>query len=164
MEFLKSSELELNPAGYLIGKKSGKPVSHEAFVSQQKSAEYIVKLSEAIKGKTFTTNKVDSLDAIKAEVRAAIAGTAKKYVSDPEKPVSKVNEEMIKFALDFNDYEDAKVVNKKINEFMEQFSAIDDVETVGDYFSEGTVKLNNIYTIEQILNAVKANVAKLGSL
>lgn len=164
MEFLKSTDLELNSANYLVSKASKKPVNHAAFVEQQRQAEYIVKLADAIKGKTFTVNKVDSLEAIKASVRSAISGTAKQYVTDPTKPVSAVNEELIKFALDFNNYEDTKVVNAKINEFMNQFNSINDVETVGEYFSEGVVKLNNLYTIDQILAAVKSNVATLGSL
>jgi hypothetical protein len=44
---------------------------------------------------------------------------------------------------------------------MNQFNKINDVEQVGDYFSEGLVKLNKIYTIEEILAAVKIQVEKL---
>ena len=164
MEFLKSSELSQNAAGYLTSKATGKPVTHKEFVEQQQQAEYIVKLSEAIKDKNFTVNKIDSLESVKASVRAAIADTKKQYVTNPAKPVSAVNEELIKFALDFNSYEDKKTVNAKINEFMQTFNTINDVETVGEYFSEGVVKLNKVYSVSEILEAVKANVAKLGSL
>ena len=164
MNFLKLDELVLNAAGYLVNKATDKPVNHAAFVEQQKQAEYIVKLSKAIEGKTFKTNKVDDLASIKAEVKASIANTTKKYVTDPKAPVSAVNEELIKFALDFNTYTDTKEVNVKINEFMNQFNSINDVETVGEYFSEGVVKLNELYTTDQILEAVKSNIAKLGNL
>lgn len=164
MNFLKLDELALNAAGYLVNKASNKPVNHASFVEQQRQAEYIVKLAEAIKDKNFSVNKVDNLASIKAEVKASIANTTKKYVTDPTKPVSAVNEELIKFAMEFNNYEDVKEVNVKINEFMNQFNSINDVETVGEYFSEGVVKLNALYTTDQILAAVKSNVAKLGNL
>jgi hypothetical protein len=162
MEFLKSTDLALNPAGYLVGKKSGKPVNHEVFVRQQKAAEYVVKLSEAIKDKNFKCGKVDDLEQIKAEVMAAInAKNTKSYVADPKKPVSKANEELVKYALDFVEYEKTKSDIEKINQLMAQFDVVDAIETVGDYFSEGLCKLNAIYTIDQILEAVKINAEKL---
>lgn len=161
MEFLTAKQLELNAAGYLISKDSKKPVTHVDFVKQQQSAEYIVKFAEAIKDKNFTASKVDNLQAIKASVMAAINDTAKSYVSAPSKPTSKVQDELVKYALDFVNYEDSKVEASKINEIMNEFNKIDDVESVGDYFSEGVVKLNAIYSIKQILAAVKITADKL---
>jgi len=105
MEFLKSSEISLNPAGYLVGTKSGLPVNHLAFVEQQNKAHYLVTLATAVKGKTFKSTKVDSLDAIKAEVMKNISTTnVRNYVSVPTKPVSKINDELVQFALDFVPY------------------------------------------------------------
>lgn len=161
MEFLTAKQLELNAAGYLISKDSKKPVNHVDFVKQQKSAEYIVKFAEAIKDKNFTASEVDNLQEIKASVMAAIDDTAKSYVSEPAKPTSKVKDELVKYALDFVNYEDSKVEASKINEIMNEFNKIDDVESVGDYFSEGVVKLNAIYSIKQILAAVKITAEKL---
>lgn len=161
MEFLTAKQLELNAAGYLISKDSKKPVTHVNFVKQQQSAEYIVKFAEAIKDKNFTANKVDNLQAIKASVMAAINNTAKSYVSAPSKPTSKVQDELVKYALDFVNYEDSKIETSKMNEIMNEFNKIDDVESVGDYFSEGVVKLNAIYSIKQILAAVKITADKL---
>lgn len=160
-EFLKLGQLELNPAGYLVSKESKKPVNHTVFVEQQRNAEYIVKLAAAIKDKNFTAGKVDDLDAIKREVRASMNNGTKKYVSAPEKPTSKINEELVKFALDFNAYEDTKLQTEKINTFMNQFNSIDDVEQVGDYFSEETVKLSALYDVNTILDAVKIHIEKL---
>ena len=161
MEFLTAKQLELNAAGYLISKDSKKPVNHVDFVKQQKSAEYIVKFAEAIKDKNFTASKVDNLQAIKASVIAAINDTAKSYVSAPSKPTSKIQDELVKYALDFVNYEDSKVETSKMNEIMNEFNKIDDVESVGDYFTEGVVKLNAIYSIKQILAAVKITADKL---
>lgn len=164
MEFLTKKQLELNAAGYLVSKDSKKPVTHVDFVNQQKTAEYVVKLSEALVGKTFKTGKLDDLEAIKRAVKASMTNDTRSYVEDPTKPVSKVNDEMVEFALNFAKYEDIKEQNKQINTFMNQFNSINDVETVGDYFSEGVVKLAKIYTVAEILGAVKANVATLGNL
>jgi len=162
MEFLKSENLVLNPAGYLINKTTKRPVDHKDFVSQQKSAEYIVKLADAIKDKNFKSGNVDNLETIKAEVMASInSKNVKEYVKTPSKPTSKANDELVKFAMDFVTYEDDKQEVEQINKLMDQFSAIEAIESVGDYFSEGLVKLNVIYTTAQILAAVKINADKL---
>lgn len=162
MEFLEAKQLDLNKAGYLISKDTKKPVTHVAYVQQQKAAEYTVKLAEAIKDKTFTAAKADNLDAIKAEVLAAInIKSIKEFVPTPEKPVSKVNDEMVKYALDFVKFEESKTDVEKINKLMAEFSSIDDVENVGEYFSEGLSKLTKIYTIKEVLAAVKITVEKL---
>jgi len=163
MEFLKTSELSLNAAGYLTVKKTGKPVSpiNSAFVAQQKNAEYIVKLADAIADKTFSVGKLDDLEAIKASVKASMYDETKIYVTAPSKPVSKVNDELVKFALDFDKYNDDKTKTDKINEFMQQFNAISDIENVGDYFTESVVKLSKLYTVKEILAAVEVHVEKL---
>ena len=161
MEFLTAKQLDLNAAGYLISKDSKKPVNHVEFVKQQKAAEYIVKLAEAIKDKNFKPGKVDNLSAIKAEVLAAINDSRKSYVAAPTKPTSKIQDELVKYALDFVNYEDSKLETAKINDIMNEYNKIDDVESVGDYFTEGVVKLNAIYNIKTILAAVKITSDKL---
>lgn len=163
MEFLKNTDLDLNPAGYLVSKTSKKPVKHVDFIEQQKKAEYVVKLADAIKGKTFKAGKLDDLEAIKKEVRDAIGKTAQnKYVDDPSKPKSDVKDQLVKYALDFVQYSEDKSKADKVNEFMNQFNSINDVEQVGEYFDEGLVKLSKIYTISEILAAVQSNIEVLG--
>jgi hypothetical protein len=157
MEFLKSTDIELNAAGYLVSKTTKKPVSHTAFVAQQRNADYVVKLAAAIKGKNFRTTKTDDLEAIKASVKASmVAAQVNEYVAMPTKPTSKVQDELTQLALDFVKYEDTKETNSKINNIMNEFNSINDIEKVGDYFSEGLVKLSKIYTIKEILSAVKS--------
>lgn len=161
-EFLKSSELSLNPANYLVSTKTDKPVTHVAFVEQQKRAHYVVKLSAALEGKNFKACKIDDLDAIVRKVQAEIDATdVRNYVTPPSKPTSAVQEELVKFALDFASYGEDKAKADRINTFMQSFNAITGVEEVGDYFSEGLVKLNKIYTIAEVLEAVKINIDKL---
>lgn len=153
--FLKLEQLELNPAGYLVTAKDEKPVTHPEFVKQQELAHFTVKLAEAVKGKNFKTNKVDSLDAIMTEVRNSISASTKvSYISSPTKPTSSVNEEMVNFALNFAKYEDEKVNAEKLNEVMQQFNKINDVDQIGDFFQDGLVKLAKVYTIAEIQAAV----------
>jgi hypothetical protein len=162
MEFILAKNLALNPAGYLVNTATNKPVDHKDFVSQQRTAEYIVKLADAIKDKNFTCGKVDNLEEIKATVMASInAKSIKEYAKAPAKPTSKVQDELTQHALDFVSYYDKSAEAEQINKLMDQFSAIEAIESVGDYFSEGLVKLNGIYTIKQILAAVKINADKL---
>lgn len=161
MEFLTAKNLELNAAGYLISKDTKKPVNHAEFVKQQQAAEFTIKLAEAIKDKNFKSGKVDNLDAIKAEVRAAMSNNTRTYVDAPTKPTSKVQDELVKYALDFVNFEESKSETEEINKLMNTFNTINDVESVGDYFSEGVVKLNAIYNIKTILAAIKITHSKL---
>lgn len=163
MEFLKASELSLNPANYLISTKTEKPVTHNAFVMQQRSAEYVVKLAEAIKDKNFTPGKVDDLNAIKQQVLNSInSANTREYASIPKEPVSKVHAELTQHALDFASFLKKKEKTNVVNELMNQYNKIDDVEKVGEYFQEDLVQLNKIYTIKEILAAVKITTEKLG--
>jgi len=162
MQFLKLNEISLNPAGYLVSTETNKPVNHKEFAEQQKRAHYVVKLSEAIKDKNFKAVAIDDLEAITRKLQAELdAADVTNYVAAPEKPTSKVQEELVQFALDFASYGDKKEQTDKINTFMQTFNAINGVQSVGDYFSEGLVKLNKIYTIEEILAAVRINIEKI---
>jgi hypothetical protein len=162
MELLLASQIVINKAGYLVSVETNKPVTHTGFVVEQKQAEYVVKLAEAIKEKNFVSSKVDNLDDIKKQVWNDINKEAKKsYVPTPEKPTNDIQDQLTKFALDFVGYEDDKKKAEKINDFMQQFNTIDAIENVGDYFSEGLVKLNKIYSIQEILEAVKIHTEKL---
>ena len=154
-QFLKMKDLKLNEANYLVTGKDERPVTHSEFVKQQELAHFTVKLAEAVKGKNFKTNKVDSLDAIMTEVRNSISASTKvSYISSPTKPTSSVNEEMVNFALNFAKYEDEKIQAEKLNEIMQQFNKINDLEKIGDFFQEGLVKLNKVYSIAEIQEAV----------
>lgn len=162
MQFLKLNEISLNPAGYLVSTETNKPVNHKEFAEQQKRAHYVCSLAIAIKDKNFKPCKVDNLDEIAKQVQADIdAKDVTNYVAAPEKPTSKVQEELVQFALDFASYGDKKEQTDKINTFMQTFNAINNTEQFGEYFSEGLVKLNKIYSISEILEAVKINVEKI---
>ena len=162
-QFLTQSELSLNKAGYLIGKKD-MPVSNDGYVAAQNKAHFIVSLASAIKGKNFKTGKVDNLQSIIAEVQKSINNTNQVYGTAPVKPTSSVNDEMVKFALDFDKFKGEEAKYSQLQEFMNQFNAINDVESVGSYFQEAIVKLNKLYTIAEIMEAVQSNIDTLAGL
>jgi hypothetical protein len=163
MEFLKSSELTLNPANYLISKVTNKPVTHLGFVRQQQAADYIVRLANAIKDKNFTHGKIDDLQAIKNQVKAEINKAATKtYVPNEVEPVSKVQDELAQHALDFIAFVEKQEKVDHINTIMQEYNVIAAIEEVGDYFSEGLTQINKIYSINEILEAVKTYSEKVG--
>ena len=162
MEFLKSSELALNPAGYLISGTTNKPVNHTEFVNAQKAAEYIVKLADAIKGKTFRAGKLDNLDAIKAAVKAAINNTNQTYGTAPSKPAGDLTSKLAAEAMAFVEFDSKKSKFEQVNNAMQAFNAIKAIEECGDYFQDSTVKLANIYTIAEIQASIEATIEILG--
>jgi hypothetical protein len=160
-QLLKANEVEINAAGYLVSTKDQAPVNHPAFVAQQRAAEYTVKLAAAIKDANFKGGKVDSFAAIKAAVYAAINEAQEVvYVAAPKEPKSKLVDELAKYAEDFANHLDAKSNVAEINGLMNQFNSIKAIEEVGDYFSEGLVRLTKIYTTTEILEAVTLTVEK----
>jgi len=162
MEFLKSSGLALNPAGYLISSETNKPVNHMSFVKAQYQADYLVRLASAIKGKTFTHSKLDDLEAIKDEVRKAMNNTNMSYGTAPVKPVGDLTSKLADEAMAFVNFDKTQSKFNQINEFMQQFNSIRGVEECGDYFFEGVVKLNKIHSISDIQSAVEATIDILG--
>jgi FMN phosphatase YigB (HAD superfamily) len=76
--------------------------------------------------------------------------------------LSKKNEDLNKLTSVLIKKEKFEVWNELIlMSYANEYNKIDDVESVGDYFSEGVVKLNAIYNIKTILAAVKITAEKL---
>jgi hypothetical protein len=83
------------------------------------------------------------------------------YVEGPAQPKSKVQDELVKYALDFAAFQGKKDSIENINKVMNNYNKINDVEQVGEYFTENLVKLNKIYTIAEILEAVESAIEVL---
>jgi len=162
MEFLTLKDLKLNPAGYLISATTNKPVTNTGFIRAQEAAAYACELASAIKDKNFKINQVDDLERIKKEVKELILNKKETtFFELPEKPKSKVNEELVEYALKFVDFQNESDKVNQLNKMMEPFKEINEVETIGDYFVEGLVKLHKLYTIEDIKKALEITVNKL---
>jgi hypothetical protein len=160
-KFLKVDGVKLINGGYLSTKDDA-PVTNEAFVAAQKHAEYIVTFATMAKGKSFVAKKADSLDDLKAAVAKALETKKTAFVTTPKKPAQKATEGLAKEALAFLDY--GKNVGKaeKVNAFLQQFNVLQDFEEFGLFFEEGIVKLNTIYTVKDVVDAVESTIELLG--
>jgi len=151
--FLKAGEVELRDGGYLYGKDQ--PVTNAAFVQAQIDAEYVVTFAEMAKGRKFKAEEVEDLDAFKAEVHDKLYGErAVEYVSAGEAPKQKIGDQLKKEALAFLDFKEKEATTEQINGFLQKFNTIREFETHGLFFDQGIVKLNKIYTIEDVTRAV----------
>jgi len=154
--FLKSSELSLKNGGYLTGKE-GTPVNNVDFYNAQKHAEFVVKFAKAAKGKNFEGVKPDCIDAVREEVLADInKKKVTEFVATPKEVKRPTTDKLQKEALDFISFQTKKEDVDKTNEFLAQFEIIHEFENFGLFFEEDIVKLNRIYTMEEITEAVSS--------
>lgn len=162
--FLKSNAVKLNAAGYLVtNNKEEKPVNHPAFVAEQEAAHYVVMLAKAIEGKTFKVANADDFAAIEAAVLKSInEAKVEEYVKAPAKPAMEITDKLADEALAFINHGQDVSKAQAVNAVMNQFNTVNAIENVGDYFTEGLVKLKEIYTIAQIQAAVEARISKIG--
>ena len=153
--FVKNGELELVNGGYLVNKESN-PITNEAFVNAQTQAEYIVTFAQIAEGKDLKGKKADSLHDIKKEVDEFLnKNKPVKFIENIESIERPLTDKLTKEALDFINYKDKSSEIDKVNAFMQQFVILKEFEEFGLFFEEGVVKLNKIYTVEEITTAVK---------
>lgn len=156
-KFLKASEVELINGGY-VSDKDGTPWTNEAFITAQKSAEYIVKFAELAKGKNFKSTKVDSLSDLRNEVEKSLEDTKVSFVTVKKPSAGELTTKLKKEALDFINAVEGSDKTEKINNFLQSFTILKDFEDHGLFFEQGVVKLNKIYTLEEIIKAVTETI------
>lgn len=154
-KFLKKSELQLVNGGYLVNKEET-PVNNAEFVSAQRHAEYIVTFASLAKGKDFVGKKADTLEALEAEVKKVLSAKKQVFVEGPKESKGKLTESLAKEAMEFLNFKKDSSKADKINEFLQQFTVISEFETFGLFFEEDIVKLEKIYTMEEVIEAVKS--------
>jgi hypothetical protein len=155
MKFLKQSEIELMNGGYLSA-SDGSPISHTTFVEAQQKAHYLVSLANNVQNKTFKAAKVDSFQDCVTQVMNEInSAEGVKYESSPVKPEMPLKNKLAEEALSWINFNQNSSATERINQSMQQFNVLNDFEQFGLFFSEGIVKLTKIYTIAEILEAVK---------
>lgn len=160
--FVKSADLALVNGGYVVTGKSQTPVFHEEFIKLQKHAEWIVTFAEKAKGVDFVGKLPASIEAVKYEVTKALAGSSVEYVPKPEKVERELSDKLVAEALAFVEYTGESTKVEKINKFMQTFNVIKEFEEFGLYFEEEICKLNKVYTIKEIVTAVKEVIDLLG--
>jgi len=153
--FVKSAELALVNGGYVVAGKTQTPVFHEEFIRLQKHAEWVVTFAEKAKGKDFVGKVPDSIEDIKKEVNTALAKSNIEYVPAPKEVKRELTDKLQAEALAFVKYNGEASKTEKINRFLQQFNVIQEFEEFGLYFEEDICKLNKIYTIKDIVTAVK---------
>ena len=159
--FLKSGELSLENGGYLTS-KDGKPVSNAEFQAVQKHAEYVVTLAETAKGKDFKGRKADSFEELAKEVARKLSATETiEFVKGPKAIKRTTTDALKKEALAFLDFQKEEDDSKKINEFLQQFAIINEFETHGLFFTSDISKLNKIYTMKDVIDAVTSMIDHL---
>lgn len=152
-QFLNRTEVNLINGGYLSN-PDGKPVSNPEFEAAQRQAEYVVTFAEMAKGKTFKATAADSLEDLRAEVSRALAEKDVTYVTPPAKFVGETTNLLKNEALSFIKNTEEIESAAKINKFLQKFNVLNDFEAHGLFFEQGVVKLNRIYTVEEVKTAV----------
>ena len=159
-KFLKKADLQLINGGYLSD-KSENPVSNAAFVAAQKHAEYVVTFAVVAKGKDFVGKKADNLQELEAQVRNLLAVKNRTFVEKPNLVPGSLTAQLKEEALLFMNFQEDVSKVDKINNFLKTFEIIAEFEEFGLFFEDEVVKLNKIYTIKEIVEAVKINIDKL---
>lgn len=155
-QFIKQGELKLIGSGYLCNSKE-EPVTNSEFVSAQKNAEFVVTFVAKAKGKDFKGKEADDLNKFRNEIWDLLNGNkTKTYITTPEKPKATIGDKLKEEALAFVNFKNDSEKVEKVNKFLNKFNSIAEYEEFGLYFSQPDqpVKLNKIYTIEEIVKAV----------
>ena len=153
--FVKKDELNLVNGGYVTFGEKQTPVYNEQFIAVQKHAEWVVTFAEKAKGKDFVGKQADSIADVKAEVMKALASKGVEYVKGPKNVKQDLTEKLKEEALAFIKFQGESSKTEKIDKFLQQFNCLNDFENFGLYFDDSQiVKLNKIYTIEEIVKAV----------
>lgn len=159
--FLKVSEVKLVNGGYLTnGSKLGDnaPINNDAFVAAQKRAEYICTFAKLAEGKDFKGKEAYSLETLKASVDAELASKATVFVKKPTKAKRKLQDGLAAEAMAFMNWEGESTKVDKMNEALQEFEILNDFENHGLFFEDGIVKLNKIYSIDEVVAAVKSTI------
>ena len=155
--FVKQEELSLVNGGYLVSGKDSTPVSNEEFVIAQKHAEYIISLAAATKGKDFVGKAPENLADIVSKVKEALYNkNITEFVKKPAKVKFPIGDQLKAEALAFIKGKTDSSNVDAINDFLIQFEVINEFEEFGLFFNQDIVKLNRIYTMKEIIDAVKA--------
>lgn len=157
--FLKPGEVVLINGGYLSRKDTQAPVNNEAFVDAQQHAEFIITFAKMAKGKNFKDVKADNVEDLRNEVTALLNKDREvSFIEKPKMVTRKVTDDLAKEAMAFLDFQKDTTKADKINKFMQQFKILKEYQDFGLFFEEGIVKLNNLYTVEEVLEAVTETI------
>ena len=153
--FVKNSELTLVNGGYVVTGEKQTPVFNEDFIAVQKHAEWVVTFAEKAKGKDFIGKQADSIADVKAEVLKALSKSDVEYVKLPKKVNRELTDKLQEEAMAFIKFNSELSKAEKVNKFLQSFNTLNEFETFGLFFTEDIVKLPKIYTMKEVIVAVK---------
>jgi len=158
-QFVKNDgNLSLVNGGYLVVNGEN-PVTNADFVLAQQRAEYVVTFAKLAKGKNFVSNKVDSLQDLQREVSETIAKNKPTvFVTMPVATETPITDKLKAEALSFMNFQEGSSKAQKVNKFLQEFTVLSEFEEFGLFFDEGVVKLNQIYTLKEVVDAVSETV------
>lgn len=152
-QFIKNGELQLKNGGYLSN-KDGNPVCNYDFFNAQQYADYIVTFAKMAKGKDFKGKKADSLEDLRKEVNEVFNAEQKiEFVKKPKDVKRPTTDTLAKEALAFINFQESSSKTEKLNNFLQQFAILKEFEDFGLFFEEEIVKLNKIYTLDEVVKA-----------
>ena len=148
--FLSLADITLK-GQYLVETRKGFPVSHFEFAEAQHEAFELDIIVQELKGKDFVGKKADNYEAVLVNaLKKADSSLETKYSTEVPKPVAELSNKLKEEAMNWMTYQNTKEKADQLNEHMKKFDIINEFEEIGLYFTQGTVKLNKIYTIEEI--------------
>jgi hypothetical protein len=154
--FLNAAQVEVNKAGYLVVVGTTTSVYNEEYLAAQKQAAYVVELAKVVKTKDFVGKKADSLNEAVTETMANLNKANKTdFGLTSTKPSMDFHDKLKAEAMSFISFQKDSTENERVNDYMQRFSVLKNFEEFGLYFEEKIVKLNRIYTLSEVLEAVK---------
>lgn len=157
-KFVKTGEVQLLNGGYLSD-KDGNPINNFEFVKAQKRAEYVITFAKHAKSKDFVGKQADSLKQCKKEVQKELDELNKvEFIKTPEKVEAELTDKLIQEAISFISWQEKSTKVEKLNAFLEEFIILKDFQDYGLFFEDGIVKLNKIYTLDDVVKAAEETI------
>ena len=157
--FLTQDKVELKNGNHLFNGEN--PVTNAEFVKAQQAAEYVIKFAELAKGKSFKDVKAYSLAQLRMEVMESLAQKDEVFVQKPTAVDQPLTKQLAEEALSFINFKENSAKTDQINAFMQQFKVLREFSEVGLFFDQGIVKLNKLYTVKEVLEAVTSCIELL---
>lgn len=157
-KFLTSKEVFV-VKGYLSSNKDGvQPIGNAKFINAQAHAEYVIEFAKAAKDKDFEGKAPVSIQSIKDEVLKTLSKKDVEYVKVGTAPKNTTHKKLVDEALAWIDFDKKSSKTEKVNKFLQQFNVINEFEEIGLFFEDEIVKIDKIYTMKEIIEAVEATV------
>lgn len=158
--FLKKGDIKLSNGNYLTD-QNDKPVYNVDFVREQVMADYTIKLVKEIKQHDFEGKKPENFANFISEFNKDYNSNVVKFVEEAKKPKSPTLDKLVKEATEFVNHQNEVEKTKLVNEYLQRFKEIKKFEDFGLYFEEEIVEIPYIYTLEEIIDAVKEGIEYL---